>query len=64
MFPCPTCQGPMVAHTGRYGPFWGCAAYPRCTGTRGMMIDLLPEEQAEAWRDATVGDAASPGTET
>lgn len=36
---CPTCGGPMVIRTARRGPytgsrFWGCAKYPRCTGTR------------------------------
>ncbi|MBM4456434.1 MAG: hypothetical protein FJ011_01505 [Chloroflexi bacterium] len=36
---CPRCQKPMVLRTARKGPsagkpFWGCSAYPDCTGTR------------------------------
>lgn len=33
---CPLCGGPMVARSGRYGDFYGCASYPRCKGTRKM----------------------------
>jgi four helix bundle suffix protein len=36
---CPRCGRPMVRRTARFGrragqPFWGCSAYPDCTGTR------------------------------
>lgn len=36
---CPRCGKPMVQRTARKGPragqaFWGCSAYPDCTGTR------------------------------
>jgi four helix bundle suffix protein len=36
---CPRCGKPMVRRTARKGPragevFWGCSAYPDCTGTR------------------------------
>ena len=31
---CPMSKGPMKARRSAHGPFWGCAAYPRCTGTR------------------------------
>lgn len=36
---CPRCGKPMVQRTARQGPragqpFWGCSAYPNCTGTR------------------------------
>ncbi len=36
---CPRCGKPMVRRTARSGPrtgqpFWGCSAYPDCTGTR------------------------------
>ena len=36
---CPLCARPMVRRTARRGPrsgqgFWGCPAYPECTGTR------------------------------
>lgn len=30
---CPTCGGHMVQRSGKKGPFWGCARYPRCHGT-------------------------------
>jgi DNA-binding helix-hairpin-helix protein with protein kinase domain len=38
---CPTCGGRMVKRLARRGRnagghFWGCAAYPRCTGTRSI----------------------------
>jgi len=36
---CPNCGKPMILRTVRKGPragqtFWGCSAYPECTGTR------------------------------
>jgi len=36
---CPTCGKPMAVRTARIGAragsqFWGCTAYPKCTGTR------------------------------
>jgi DNA-binding helix-hairpin-helix protein with protein kinase domain len=39
--PCPSCGGAMVIRTARHGSnagnrFWGCAKYPRCTGTRSI----------------------------
>lgn len=38
---CPRCGKPMLRRTARKGPragepFWGCSAYPDCTGTRPM----------------------------
>lgn len=33
--PCPVCGGKMVKRHDRNGrPFWGCAAYPKCKGSR------------------------------
>ena len=33
--PCPICGGKMVKRHDRNGrPFWGCAAYPKCKGSR------------------------------
>ncbi len=29
---CPKCGGSTAARMGRFGPFWGCTAYPRCNG--------------------------------
>ena len=31
---CPQCGGEMKRRSSRRGPFWGCGAYPACTGTR------------------------------
>lgn len=31
---CSLCGSPMRRRSGRYGQFWGCSQYPRCTGTR------------------------------
>lgn len=36
---CPSCHSPMVERTSKRGAnagnlFWGCAHYPKCTGTR------------------------------
>ena len=33
---CPICLKQMNQRSGRYGPFWGCANYPRCNGTRNI----------------------------
>lgn len=31
---CPQCGGRLVLRHGRYGTFWGCSNYPRCTFTQ------------------------------
>ena len=31
---CPYCGSELVYREGKYGPFWGCSAYPRCRYTR------------------------------
>ncbi len=33
---CPDCGGPMLVRFSRRGPFAGCAAYPKCKGTRPL----------------------------
>ena len=30
---CPKCGGKLVMRNGKYGKFWGCTNYPRCTFT-------------------------------
>jgi len=35
---CPECGSPLARRQGRYGPFMGCSAYPRCRYT----LDLSP----------------------
>lgn len=27
---CPKCQGVMVSRKSKFGPFYGCANYPKC----------------------------------
>jgi restriction system protein len=44
---CPRCGKPMVLRTARKGPragqtFWGCSAYPDCTGTRPADTPTAP----------------------
>jgi ssDNA-binding Zn-finger/Zn-ribbon topoisomerase 1 len=65
--PCPDCGGPMLLRNNRKDgtPFWGCADYPNCTGTRasggaaaydgGGQRELLPSDRArqndrQRWR--------------
>jgi len=31
---CPNCGIGMVIRKGKFGMFWGCAAYPMCDGIR------------------------------
>ncbi len=30
---CPKCQGAMVSRKSKFGPFYGCSNYPKCTQT-------------------------------
>ena len=30
---CPRCGGNLVFRNGKYGKFWGCSNYPKCTYT-------------------------------
>ena len=39
---CGECGAPMVARTSKYGPFYGCSAWPRCRGTHGAHPDGSP----------------------
>ncbi len=27
---CPKCESPMIRRSSKYGPFFGCSAYPKC----------------------------------
>ena len=31
---CPKCKAEMVKRDGKFGPFYSCVEYPKCTGTR------------------------------
>lgn len=35
---CGRCGAPMNLRNGRYGPFYGCSRYPRCTFTRSASL--------------------------
>jgi four helix bundle suffix protein len=55
---CPVCGQPMRRRTARQGPragkpFWGCSAYPECTGTR-------PAEPANSSDKAGQSDPSDP----
>lgn len=49
---CPQCGGPMVSRANKKTGqrFWGCRAYPECTGTRDTdgesNRDRLPEDDS------------------
>ena len=30
---CPECRNIMYLRNGKFGKFWGCSKYPKCTGT-------------------------------
>ena len=34
---CPHDHGIMIPRSGRYGMFWGCSNYPRCTYTKNKL---------------------------
>lgn len=31
---CPTCSSPMYRIHGKYGEFYGCSKFPKCTGKK------------------------------
>ncbi len=33
---CPRCQGDLLLKDGRYGNFYGCSNYPKCTYTNNL----------------------------
>ena len=56
---CPECGAAMrLRPKGRRGPFFGCSAYPRCTGTRELTDEyaarLREEEDSESWKKQAV----------
>jgi formylglycine-generating enzyme required for sulfatase activity len=44
---CPDCGGPMKVRKGTRGAFLGCAAYPKCRGTRGLPAALREKLKAD-----------------
>jgi DNA topoisomerase-1 len=41
---CPTTGNPMLLHQGRFGPFLGCSAFPKCRRTLKLNPDGTPVE--------------------
>lgn len=39
---CPFCGSALVQRKGKYGPFWGCSAYPKCRYTRRDQREETP----------------------
>lgn len=39
---CGDCGSSMELRKSRYGQFWGCSEYPKCTGTHGAHPDGRP----------------------
>jgi len=54
--PCPDCGADMVLRASRYGLFYGCVNYPRCTGAHGahresgLPLGLPASRQTKEWR--------------
>jgi ssDNA-binding Zn-finger/Zn-ribbon topoisomerase 1 len=46
---CPECGGPMVSRANKSTGqrFWGCADYPKCTGTRDTDGESAAERRGE-----------------
>jgi len=34
---CPNCGKPLIKRSGKFGPFFGCKGYPKCTYTRTLL---------------------------
>lgn len=57
---CPKCRkGPMLARRASTGRFWGCRAFPRCTGRRPF---LQAVEDAGDAKDARASPASAGGS--
>ena len=46
---CPKCGLTMAQRKARQGPnvgnlFWGCSNFPKCKGTRPMVIKVIPSK--------------------
>jgi ssDNA-binding Zn-finger/Zn-ribbon topoisomerase 1 len=52
---CPDCNADMVLRRSKYGPFYGCSNYPRCTCKHGAHADGTPlgipaNKETRDWR--------------
>lgn len=43
---CEKCGAPMVRRKGRFGPFWGCSAYPKCRNIVNIVLTAEEKERA------------------
>ena len=57
--PCPLCESPTVKKVGRFGPFYGCVAYPHCRGHRSAY-----EWEVLEWRKKMSDYTPRPGSFT
>jgi len=60
---CPDCDGPMVSRQNKRdgSRFWGCAAYPKCRGTRNVDGEInQPRCQLQFTRDDGEAEDGSP----
>ena len=49
---CPDCGGKMISRKSQFGVFWGCASFPKCTGTRDSNgLSKLERAVARASKD-------------
>jgi ssDNA-binding Zn-finger/Zn-ribbon topoisomerase 1 len=46
---CPNCGGDMISRKGKFGVFWGCKDYPKCTGTRDS--EGRSKADREKWKE-------------
>jgi DNA topoisomerase-1 len=44
---CPDCGGEMTLKNGRFGPYWGCTAYPKCSFIANMRGEAKKRADAE-----------------
>lgn len=52
---CSRCRTPLVARSGRHGPFWGCANYPRgCRVSAQYRYSLIIARRSEARPELTI----------
>ena len=52
---CPECDGELILKNSKYGMFWGCTNYPKCTASHGAHKDGRPfgipaDKETKQWR--------------
>ena len=48
---CPKCGAEVVLKEGRYGPFYGCSSYPKCTFTADYDEYGYDGFDVDRWKD-------------